>query len=293
MKHLIAGLSLLLCSSAAFAEELIREVSWQEMATEGRLSSGQIVPPEGERQFAALRIENPNPKPVTVTLLALDEPGVTQPRYAIKGQVRYEKVEGKGYLELWNHFPGGARYFSRTLARSGPMKYLTGSSEWRPFALPFFADESKEHPSRLVVNVVLPGRGVVELGPVTLLEYRADENLQAVTGQWWPERTGGLIGGILGSVLGCMGGLIGCLAGFGKARNLVFGLVAAMFAVGILGVGSGVAAVALGQPFHVYYPLLLLGALCTLLPAALYQPIRSRYEQAELRKMSAMDAAVH
>ena len=68
---------------------------------------------------------------------------------------------------MWNFFPGGGQYFSRTLADQGPMMKLAGTSGWREFVLPFDAT-APPAPTRLVVNVVLQGRGSVYLGPLEL-----------------------------------------------------------------------------------------------------------------------------
>ncbi len=45
-----------------------------------------------------------------VTVLTIDRPTIKGPRYALTGQVRYDGVEGTGYLELWNYFPNGGQY---------------------------------------------------------------------------------------------------------------------------------------------------------------------------------------
>ena len=117
--------------------------------------------------FHHLKVENTRPVPASVTVWTLDRPPVAGPRYVVTGQVRYDAVEAPSYLELWNHFPDGGQYFTRTLGESGPMQKLAGSSGWRSFALPFDATGAPA-PSRLVLNVVFAGRGRVELGPLTL-----------------------------------------------------------------------------------------------------------------------------
>jgi hypothetical protein len=112
-------------------------------------------------------IQGRAPGPTRVTLLTIERPGIKGPRYGLNGQIRYEGVEGIGYLEMWNHFSDGGQYFSRTLAKEGPMMELHGKSPWRPFVLSFDATGSAPT-TRLVFNVVLQGRGVVYLGPVEL-----------------------------------------------------------------------------------------------------------------------------
>jgi len=46
----------------------------------------------------------------------------------------------------------------------------------------------------------------------------------------------------------------------------------------------------LGQPYAVYYPLLLIGLIGTVVPAGVYPALKRRYEEVELRAMRAMDA---
>ncbi|MGA2070683.1 MAG: hypothetical protein ABSG97_04975 [Sedimentisphaerales bacterium] len=114
-------------------------------------------------------------------------------------------------------------------------------------------------------------------------------NKQSNANVWWTDRMGGLIGGIAGSVVGLMGAAIGTLTGIGIARKVCLSLLGAMFVFGITSEAAGLAALAFSQPYAVYYPLLLLGLLCSILPAVLFHSIKRQYEQKELRKMHAMD----
>jgi hypothetical protein len=88
--------------------------------------------------------------------------------YQIRTRIRYRDVSGEGYAVLWNHFADGSAYFSRSLAKSGPMGVISGSSEWRELVLPFDATGSKEPLKQLVLSLVLPGSGTVEIEPFTL-----------------------------------------------------------------------------------------------------------------------------
>jgi hypothetical protein len=110
------------------------------------------------------------------------------------------------------------------------------------------------------------------------------------SGYWWSDRTGGLIGAFFGITMGTMGGVIGWLSSRGKARNLVLALVRAMQIIGVGCLALGIVAVALRQPYAVYYPMVLVGILCPVLGMGLRSTIRRRYDEVELRKMSAMDA---
>lgn len=289
---LVAGLSGLFPSArTAGAEEILREISWSELSRKGELQSGEVLAPNNETPFEHLKIENRSGQGATFTVLLLEAPGVTQSRYAVRGNVSYRGVEGEGYLEMWNVFPNGGRYFSRTLAPSGPLKSLTGDSDWRPFVLPFFITEGDERPERLVINVVLPGEGVVVLSPLRLIQYASHEDPLAQEGEWWGQSTGGLVGGVLGSVLGCLGGLIGWFGSKGRARRFVLGALTGLMILGIASLVLGGVALARSQPHAVYYPLVLLGIIATLVPAFTLPLARKRYVELELRKMKAMDVS--
>jgi hypothetical protein len=107
---------------------------------------------------------------------------------------------------------------------------------------------------------------------------------------WWSDRDAGWIGGIGGSAIGLMGAVIGLFAGMGKLRRFVLALTAFSIGLGILCLLLGLIALTIGQPYAVYYPLLLLGVILTLVCSLNYPGIRNRYQQIELRKMAAMDA---
>jgi hypothetical protein len=278
--------------SAASAEDVVREVSWAEAEQSGQREGVERITPSGPgAPPEALKIENHQPQAKTVRLLTLPEPGVGKLVYAIQGVVRCEDVAAGSYLEMWSHFSDGGAYFTRTLASSGPMRALAGSSDWRPLLLPFFSSKGLGVPSRLEINLVLAGSGTVYLGPLRLVEYGPGEDPLGQPGQWWSERAGGWIGGIGGSLLGCLGGLIGTLAGAGKARRLVLALVRAVLAFGVVClVAAGVALVS-RQPYAVWYPLALGGGISTLVMGGLLPGLRRRYEEIELRKMAAMDVA--
>lgn len=106
---------------------------------------------------------------------------------------------------------------------------------------------------------------------------------------WWTDRQAGWIGGTAGSVFGCLGGLIGALAGYGKARRFVLTVCWMLLALGLVSLIAGLAAISLRQPYAVYYPLLLLGLISSVLMGTFVVAIPRRYEQIELRRMAAMD----
>ena len=226
--------------------------------------------------------------PTLKTVLTVDEPGIRGPRYGIAGEVRHRDVQGQGYLEMWSVMPQG-QYFTRTLAPAGPLKALSGSSDWRPFLLPFFNEKGAPPPRQLVVNVALPGAGSVELRNLRLLQFAEDEDPLATKGAWWGPQTGGLVGGAFGALLGCFGALVGWLSSRGRARAFVLGALGTVGAMSMLVLAAGLAAWSASQPYDVYYPLLLLGFLGTVIPLGLRPSLKRRYQDLELRRMQAMD----
>jgi len=277
-------------AAAANAEQTLQTFSWDELKAAGKLPANIEVVPKGDKNpFAAIKVVSTSSQPKSVTILVVENPGITESTYAIVGQVRYENDKGKGYLEMWNLFPDGGQYFSRTLAAYGPMKYIQGTSGWRKFVLPFFLQDSPARPNKLIINVVLPARGTVYVGPLKLVQYKKGENPLAIQGAWWDESTGGAIGGIFGGLVGGLGGLIGFLAARGKARGFVMAALNVILFASLASLLVGLFALFRGQPFGVYYALILVGVIGTLVPAFTINKVRKRYEELEFRKMQAAD----
>ncbi len=291
MRGVAVIVSLVVCASAGLARETLAEFSWAQMAAAGQPSAWRVVAADDATPFARLVVENPTGETLVATVLTLQRPSLTEPSFALSGRVRCEGVEGKGYLELWSHYADGGRYYSRTLAGRGPLAALEGTSGWRRFVVPFRAKDGTPAPERLVLHVVLPGRGRVVLGPVRLEQFAAGEDPLSSAGAWWGERMGGLVGGGLGALLGLLGAVLGFLGGRGRARGFVLVTLRAVPVVGAALLVAGVVAVVAGQGFAVYYPFLLAGLLSVVLPLGLYRVMRRRYEALELRRMEAQDLA--
>lgn len=288
MKGFVGACVLCLVSAAAPAEETVREITWGSLKQQSALRAGEVRPPGDGAAFEYVEVRNVEAEARTYTLFEIEAPPITRSRYGLAGQVRYQDVAGTGYLEMWSTFTGKGSFFTRALAPAGPMESLSGSSSWRPFLLPFDA-QGAGTPTRLTVNVVLPGRGVVQLGPLRLIQYGEAEDPLAASGAWWDPRTAGLVGGLIGSVMGCLGALIGILAQRGKARALALGLARLMIALGVASLVAAAFAVFRRQPYEVTYPLFLVGTLALAVPGFVMPLLRRRYEEMELRRMQAQD----
>jgi hypothetical protein len=273
-----------------------RDYDWNDLAQRHELSGGEIVSVDGR---TVVKVENTNGTPMTVSLFKIENPPVSNAIYQVRGRLKYEKVEGDGYLEMWNVFasPGSgqpeARFFFRTLAAGGASGKITGSSDWRSFTLPFDATGASTPLKRIEINLCLAGRGTVYLGAMNLADAAGGLGGlggAGLAGTWWSNRQAGLIGGIGGSVLGCGGALIGCLAGLGRARRLVLGLTWGFIGLGVASLIAGVAALVLRQPYGVWYVLLLGGIIGTAVFGANLRTIRKRYDDLEVRRMTSADA---
>ena len=277
------------------AQQTIAEYDWSKLAQTGQLLGGTLVMVDAK---PALKVVNTNDTSLQVQLFKLVKPAITKKLYAIVGEVKYEDVHGDGYLEMWNYFPPvkpgmpeGA-YFSRTLGEGGDLGKITGTSTWRRFMLPFDRTGTTEVPTRLEINLFLPGKATVYIGAVKLVEYAGGfgETHGASVNAWWPTWAAGPIAGISGSILGCIGGLLAWLSANGKARRFVLVSLKLLIALGVLSTATGCLGLSLQQPYGVWLVPLLLGILLlSILPFRL-KDYQRRYENLEMRKMVAMDA---
>ncbi len=281
--------ALLLWESPVLGQETLREIQWDAVAA-ALAADATLLAADSETPFARLEIRNDQPAAKTVTVLVIADPGISAARYALRGRVRCAEVAGNGYLEMWSAFPDQPRAYSRTLDARGLARPLRGTAGWREFSVPFYLRDGGAAPVALELNVVLPGPGTVWLGPVQLVQYDGLADPLAPTGAWWGARHAGYIGGIGGGLIGMLGALVGVLAGLGRARRMVVAICGLMIAGGAAALVAGLVAVLGAQPYAVYYPLLLGGGLCALLPSVLLPVILTRYRQAELQRMHALDA---
>ncbi len=278
--------------STVLGGETTATVEWSELAAKN-IEQGTVLVDE---KFGGVRlIDNTEAEPLSVRIATFDDRLPQSHLFAIRGMVKYEDVavgEVLGFLESWQYFAGGGQYFSRTLGTGGVMENLSGTSDWREFALPFRGSEESGHPQKIEVNLSLPARGRVWIGPLELVSYSSGEMDAAFSnsGAWWNDRQAGLMGGIAGAAIGILGAIIGTLCGLGRGRTIAVALAWCVLATGVAALLAGGVAAASGQPYAVYYPLLLLGVIATLVMGGNMRSIGRRFAEAELRRMEAMDA---
>ncbi len=71
-------------------------------------------------------------------------------------------LDGRAYLEMWCRFPGLGEFFSRGLNRS-----VEGTTKWQACLTPFLLKEG-QRPDRVRLNLVIEGKGTVEIRRVAL-----------------------------------------------------------------------------------------------------------------------------
>ncbi len=278
----------LLLSRTVWTEEVVRSIRWQELAAANALPSGAVVAAPKGTEGPTLRVVHEGRAPATFPLVTIEQPGITATRYALRGRVKYDGVALGSYLEMWNYLAEGA-FFTRSMDQSGPMGRLDGSSGWRDFVLPFNR-EGASPPKKLVFNLVMTGAGTVEIGPLELVQFMANDVQMSDSNAWWSGRQAGILGAIVGSGLGILGAVIGWLGSVVRAKGFVLGTLKGIAWLGVSALALGALAFAVEQPYTVYYPLLLLGTISAVLGFSLPRALSKRYEELELRRMQALDA---
>lgn len=141
----------------------------------------------------------------------------------------------------------------------------------------------------LVLSLGIMTAVLLHLGVLFLLRQHYRELAPGVT-EWWSNTRGGLVGGIGGGGVGLIGGLVGTLCGCGIARRFTLALMATMCVLGVIATVVGIVAVASGQPYHVWYTLLLSGPLSAFLFGALIPVAKIGYTKRELMKIESADS---
>ena len=99
MKLVFLAAIIALCEGRiAVADDILARYQWD--GTPGATSGALLT--EGKDQY--LRITNTNSTGLRVQLLKIQNPAISSQLYVLFGEVRYQEVQGDGFLEMWNVF---------------------------------------------------------------------------------------------------------------------------------------------------------------------------------------------
>ncbi len=110
--------------------------------------------------------------------------------------------------------------------------------------------------------------------------------------EWFNSQMAGFIGGAIGAGLGILGGLIGGFSNFCIRKGwkkIVYGAFVFGIAGSVILLLTGIIALCVKQPYHVWYVFLLPGFIGTIVFSSLFPVMRKRFIEAEIRKSQAQD----
>ena len=249
---------------------------------------------------SCLKVENTTGLPVQIPLAVLTNPAVTGRFYSVSGEIKYDGVERGRLFGNVECLPQRTIFLARAGTRrpDGQDQPHFGMAV---VLLPFDRKAIGEIPTQLEINLALPGRGTVYVGPIKFGEnpewnkYPDSAGIADVVRQelysygWWSfliawkaTRTGLPL--IL--LLAC---LTGWLAHKGKARGFVMAATGAGSALGVLAALAAVAAPVAGQPWWVWFPAGFFAMLLLAIFPLQRWRYRKRYGALELRRMASLD----
>jgi len=305
MKNLIQiSLMLWLVSSAAAQaqpaqpwQKTLHVFDWKDSKLQPELSGSEKFSTNG---VSVLKIENTNNAPLEISLLTITNSSLIAKADSISCEIKHEDVRTPS-VERTNY---DFRRLSFTTLESGSLTFLQhippeapggdeitnksaynlgGTSNWKPYGFSVGRAPGEGLPTKLELQLYLPGNGTVYLRPI---------KLSGVVSSWWSAKQGGMVGGmvgIFGGIIGCFGGLLGCLAGTGKARKFVLTTTKIFIGLGMILKIAGIVAIAFRQPYFVWYVFLLPGVILTLVFSLNFPSIQRRYDDLEIRRMASLD----
>ena len=290
-------IGLLLCLAATIAAQggpkVLKVYDWKNLPV--HFPNSQITSTNG---VSILKIENTNDSLQKLSLLEISDPSLIKKTYFLLCEVKYkhegvQRVFGPyglppvASLKLLNRLPPSAPDGDGRVSEDDGIDdrrgFMYGESNWRLCQFMVDRDAFEGLPTQLELELRFSGQGTVYLRPIKLFGKASN------FGSWWSPQQAGLIGGIGGSLIGCFGGLIGLLVSKGKARNFVLASVKCFIALGILLTIAGLIAMALKQPYAVWYALLLPGVILVLVFPLNLHSIQRRYDELEIRRMTSID----
>jgi len=148
-----------LAAAPVMAQEL-KKLSLDDAAAVAlKIETDTAVKTEGQ---ASVRITTPGP--VTVCLAEVNGLAMQGGKLVYSARVR-SALEGSAYLEMWVSVAGG-QFFSR-----GQDFPIEGKSEWKLLQTPFLF-KSGQKPGKVILNLVITGKGTVWVDDITLSKER-------------------------------------------------------------------------------------------------------------------------
>lgn len=270
MTALLIGLGLTLWHDNASGgiDKVLQTISWKQPRTKKGIKA--TLEANGH-----LRVTNTSGGRRRVKVWSTTKPGINFRRYHIQGLVRYEDMSHGGHLEMWSVMHDGRSHTTQAMSLTGPLGKFQGSKGWQVFVLPFDT-LGLSKPKKLIVNMMFNGNGIVELGTSRLVVVEPGSDLLTPPGHWWGDGTtgdAGLIGGVAGAVAGILALLLGWL---GLRFRVVRAALVLLAAAGVASLGTAVVALIDAQPFVVYFPFLLPGAVGAAMSGAALLILRKR-----------------
>jgi hypothetical protein len=242
-------------------------------------------PPTIEKDGTILVKGSPD-LPFSTTILIVDNPKAPSHQYRLVGKVKYENVEGDGFLEMLNHFPKQGAFFTRTLAPDGLLGKITGTSNWRDIQLPFYSKPGML-PDKLVVNVVLPKTGGrVWISPLKLEPAEPMETAETAAPFSWA-----LVAAMLSGLVGLLGALVAVLAGNPALRRAALSLTMLLVPCSLAALVAGVVLWSRETGQNTISLTSIASGVWLFLLAAGVLIARRKIAHAELRRIQAFDAS--
>lgn len=262
------------------ASKVLQSFDWKDISAQ--MPDSEIVTMDG---MPVLKIAKTNDASAEVSLITITNSAVIHRSSAVEWEMKYENVSSSSSRELYAIYPPQAVGGDAITNQYG-IQCRAGTRNWDKFSFTIMRApyDNETPPDKLELKLYVPSNSTFYLRPVKLVGWVDN------SAGWWTSQQAGLIGAIGGSLIGCLGAMTGILGSKGRARGLVLTTVKICIVIGIVMLIGGVTAIALKQPYAVYYPMLLGGFILTIVFSVNLPAIQRRYDELEIRRMASEDA---
>jgi len=222
------------------------------------------------------------------TLVTLEVPPMPHAVLELRGHVRGQDIAPAAELVMWLDYGEGHRYRVATDGL-GPTSPLEGTFESRAFAIPYAGREG-DTLQTVELQLLLPGHGVVALGPVRLVALD-QVGLSARARPWFADEQVAPLFMPVGFGLLAIALAVGLCAILGLFRDLALLTLRIVAFAGLLVLGAGGFGMSQSQPPEVYLPLLGAGGITLVFALMLYGPTLRRFRTVELERLPRLPRA--